>query len=74
MTDNAAIHAIPLSLHCTGGAGGIKTDVGSYTRDDILDNVGGHSLSDTRHALTPKGTLSANGAPVSGWFGGLATS
>ena len=39
--------------------------------DFILDNVGGHSLSDTRRALTPDGTLSANGAPVSGWFGGL---
>ena len=36
MTDNAAIHAIPLSLHCTGGVDGIKTDVGSYTRDDII--------------------------------------
>jgi NADPH:quinone reductase-like Zn-dependent oxidoreductase len=39
--------------------------------DFILDNVGNHSLSDTRAALTPKGTLSANGAPMSGWFGGL---
>ncbi len=39
--------------------------------DFILDNVGSHSLSDTRRALTPEGTLSANGAPVSGWFGGL---
>jgi NADPH:quinone reductase-like Zn-dependent oxidoreductase len=37
----------------------------------ILDNVGSHPLSDTRRALTPQGTLSANGAPVSGWFGGL---
>jgi len=47
-----------------------------YTRsgqgyDLILDNVGDHSLSDARAALTPKGTLLANGAPVSGWFGGL---
>ena len=47
-----------------------------YTRGDrrydlILDNVGNHSLADTRRALTPSGTLLANGAPVSGWFGGL---
>ncbi len=39
--------------------------------DLILDNVGNHSLSDTRAALTRKGTLLANGAPVSGWIGGL---
>jgi NADPH:quinone reductase-like Zn-dependent oxidoreductase len=39
--------------------------------DLILDNVGNHSLSDSRAALTPNGTLLANGAPVSGWFGGL---
>ena len=39
--------------------------------DLILDNVGNHSLSDTRAALTPNGTLLANGAPVSGWVGGL---
>jgi NADPH:quinone reductase-like Zn-dependent oxidoreductase len=39
--------------------------------DLILDNVGNHSLSDTRAALTPNGTLLANGAPVSGWIGGL---
>lgn len=52
-----------------------------YTRQDftrseqrydfILDNVGSHSLSRTRSALTPEGTLSSNGAPVSGWVGGL---
>ncbi len=36
MTDNAAIHNIPNSLHCTGGADGIEDDVGSYTRDDII--------------------------------------
>jgi len=52
-----------------------------YTQDDftrngqhydlILDNVGNHSLADTRAALTPNGTLLANGAPVSGWVGGL---
>ena len=39
--------------------------------DLILDNVGNHSLSDTRKALTPTGKLLANGAPVGGWFGGL---
>ena len=39
--------------------------------DLILDNVGNHSLSDTRASLTPNGTLLANGAPVSGWIGGL---
>jgi NADPH:quinone reductase-like Zn-dependent oxidoreductase len=39
--------------------------------DLILDNVGNHSLSDTRAALTPEGTLLANGAPVGGWVGGL---
>ena len=52
-----------------------------YTREDftesgqqydfILDNVGNHSLSHARAALTPNGTLLANGAPVSGWVGGL---
>jgi NADPH:quinone reductase-like Zn-dependent oxidoreductase len=46
------------------------TQIG-HRYDFILDNVGNHSLSDTRAALTPKGTLSANGAPISGWFGGL---
>ena len=41
--------------------------------DLILDNVGNHSLSDTRKALTPNGKLLANGAPVGGWFGGIAS-
>ncbi len=40
--------------------------------DLILDNVGNHSLSDTRAPLTPNGTLLANGAAVSGWIGGLS--
>ena len=40
--------------------------------DLILDNVGNHSLPDTRGALTPEGMLLANGAPVSGWIGGLS--
>ena len=39
--------------------------------DLILDNVGNHSLSDTRRALGPNGTLSSNGAPVGGWIGGV---
>jgi NADPH:quinone reductase-like Zn-dependent oxidoreductase len=52
-----------------------------YTTDDftqggqrfdlIFDNVGSHSLSDARRALTPNGTLLANGAQVGGWVGGL---
>jgi NADPH:quinone reductase-like Zn-dependent oxidoreductase len=44
---------------------------GQSRYDLILDNVGNHSLSDTRKALTPTGLLLANGAPVGGWFGGL---
>lgn len=44
---------------------------GDQRYDLILDNVGSHSLSDTRRALTPTGTLLANGAPMSGWVGGL---
>ena len=34
--------------------------------DFILDNVGNHSLSDTRRALTPDGTLQPNGGGHSG--------
>jgi NADPH:quinone reductase-like Zn-dependent oxidoreductase len=44
---------------------------GGRVYDLILDNVGNHSLSETRAALVPGGTLLANGAPVSGWVGGL---
>jgi NADPH:quinone reductase-like Zn-dependent oxidoreductase len=44
---------------------------GENRYDLILDNVGNHSLAETRQALTPTGTLLANGAPVGGWFGGL---
>jgi NADPH:quinone reductase-like Zn-dependent oxidoreductase len=44
---------------------------GEQRYDVILDNVGNHSLSETRRALAPDGVLLANGAPVSGWFGGL---
>ncbi len=52
-----------------------------YTKEDfarseqrydlILDNVGDHSMSDTRPALTSEGVLVPNGVPVSGWVGGL---
>jgi NADPH:quinone reductase-like Zn-dependent oxidoreductase len=44
---------------------------GGSRYDLILDNVGNHSLSQTRRALTPEGMLLANGAPVGGWVGGL---
>ena len=46
---------------------------GEHRYDLILDNVGNHSLSETRKALAPTGTLLANGAPVGGWFGGLTS-
>jgi hypothetical protein len=36
MTDDPAIHNIPHKLHCTGGANGIKADVDSYMRADII--------------------------------------
>ena len=39
--------------------------------DVILDNVGNHGLAAMRACLTPTGILLANGAPVSGWVGGL---
>jgi hypothetical protein len=35
MTDDPAIQHIPVSLHCMG-VSGIKTDVDSYVRDDII--------------------------------------
>jgi NADPH:quinone reductase-like Zn-dependent oxidoreductase len=41
---------------------------GEQRYDFILDNVGNHSMSDTRHALTPDGTLLSNGAPAGGWI------
>lgn len=44
---------------------------GADRYDRILDNVAAHSMSDTRKVLTPDGLLLSNGAPVSGWFGGL---
>ena len=46
---------------------------GDERYDVILDNVKARSLSDTRRALTPTGTLIPNGAPVGGWFGGLGS-
>jgi len=45
--------------------------MGEQRYDLILDNVGNHSFSDTRRALTPDGVLLSNGAPVDGWIGGL---
>src|SRR5205807_2195438 len=53
----------------------------NYTKEDftqsgpqydfILDNVGNHSLSDLRRALTPKGTLVPNGGAFENhWFAG----
>jgi NADPH:quinone reductase-like Zn-dependent oxidoreductase len=39
---------------------------GGQRYDFILDNVGNHSLSDTRRALTPNGTLQPNGGGHSG--------
>ena len=36
MTDDPAIHNIPHSRHCTGGADGIETDVASYVQADII--------------------------------------
>ena len=44
---------------------------GEERYDRILDNVGAHSMSDTRKVLTPDGLLLSNGAAVGGWFGGL---
>ena len=38
----------------------------SQRYDFILDNVGNHSLPDTRRALTPSGTLFSNGGGYSG--------
>lgn len=44
---------------------------GGKRYDLILDNIGNRSLSRTRRALFPNGTLLANGTRISGWFGGL---
>lgn len=46
--------------------------MGGPKYDLIFDNVGNHSLKDTRRALAPNGVLLSNGAPApTGWFGGL---
>jgi NADPH:quinone reductase-like Zn-dependent oxidoreductase len=44
---------------------------GADRYDLIFDNVGSHSLSATRRALTPGGRLLSNGSRVGGWVGGL---
>jgi NADPH:quinone reductase-like Zn-dependent oxidoreductase len=44
---------------------------GDERYDLIIDNVGSHSLSETRHALVSDGKLVPNGAAVNGWFGGI---
>jgi len=41
---------------------------GQQRYDLILDNVGNHSMSETRRVLAPGGTLLSNGAPVGGWI------
>jgi NADPH:quinone reductase-like Zn-dependent oxidoreductase len=48
---------------------------GSERYDFILDNVGNHSLSDTRRALTPTGTLMSNGGGHSNgrWIGSMGS-
>lgn len=44
---------------------------GGERYDRILDNVAAHPMTQVRHLLTAHGKLLSNGAPVSGWFGGL---
>jgi NADPH:quinone reductase-like Zn-dependent oxidoreductase len=48
---------------------------GGQRYDFILDNVANHSLSDTRRALTPNGTLLPNGGGHAGgrWVGSLGS-
>ncbi len=47
---------------------------GKERYDYILDNVGNHSLSDTRRALTPAGKLQSNNGTAGGrWFGTAGT-
>jgi NADPH:quinone reductase-like Zn-dependent oxidoreductase len=47
---------------------------GEERYDFILDNVGNHSLSETRGALTPNGTLQPNNGTRGGrWFGTMGT-
>jgi len=48
---------------------------GGQRYDFILDNVANHSLSDTRHALTPNGKLQSNGGGHSDgrWVGSMGS-
>jgi NADPH:quinone reductase-like Zn-dependent oxidoreductase len=47
---------------------------GTLRYDFILDNVGNHSLSETRRALTPTGKLQSNNGTLGGrWFGSTGT-
>jgi NADPH:quinone reductase-like Zn-dependent oxidoreductase len=47
---------------------------GKQRYDFILDNVGNHSLSETRRALTPTGKLQSNNGTSGGrWFGTTGT-
>jgi NADPH:quinone reductase-like Zn-dependent oxidoreductase len=47
---------------------------GGQRYDFILDNVANHSLSETRGALTPSGTLQSNNGTSGGrWFGTMGT-
>ncbi len=47
---------------------------GTQRYDFILDNVGNHSLSETRRALTPTGRLQSNNGTSGGrWFGTTGT-
>jgi len=47
---------------------------GKERYDFILDNVGNHSLSDTRRVLTPTGKLQSNNGTSGGrWFGTMGT-
>ena len=44
---------------------------GDERYDRILDNVGAQPMARVRGVLASDGRLLSNGAPVSGWFGGL---
>jgi NADPH:quinone reductase-like Zn-dependent oxidoreductase len=47
---------------------------GGQRYDFILDNVANHSLSDTRRALTPNGTLQSNNGTAGGrWLGTMGS-
>jgi NADPH:quinone reductase-like Zn-dependent oxidoreductase len=72
----AKLYGAEVTGVCSTGNVGMVRSIGAdqvvdYTQEDftrggrrydfILDNVGNHSLSDTRRALTPSGTLLSNG-------------